>query len=66
VSRKHLLLLAAAVTDSTFERTTLERRTVWVGKWPGTQGGTNHVVNLATGCSAGTYVYLDGQIQSSR
>jgi len=32
VSRRHLLLLAAAVTDSTFERTTLDGRAVWVGK----------------------------------
>jgi 5-methylcytosine-specific restriction endonuclease McrA len=32
VSRKHLLLLAAAVTDATFERTTLDDKTVWVGK----------------------------------
>jgi len=32
VSRRHLLLLAAAVTDSTFERTTLDGKTVWVGK----------------------------------
>lgn len=32
MSRKHLLLLAAAVTDSTFERTTLDGKTVWVGK----------------------------------
>jgi 5-methylcytosine-specific restriction endonuclease McrA len=32
VSRKHLLLLAAAVTDATFEKTTLDGKTVWVGK----------------------------------
>lgn len=32
MSRRHLLLLAAAVTDSTFGRTTLDGRTVWVGK----------------------------------
>jgi 5-methylcytosine-specific restriction endonuclease McrA len=32
VSRRHLLLLAAAVTDSTFERTTLDGRRVWIGK----------------------------------
>ena len=32
MSRKHLLLLAAAVTDATFERTTLDGKTVWVGK----------------------------------
>lgn len=32
MSRRHLLLLAAAVTDSTFARTTLDGRTVWVGK----------------------------------
>ncbi len=32
MSRRHLLLLAAAVTDSTFERTTLDGRPVWVGK----------------------------------
>lgn len=32
MSRRHLLLLAAAVTDATFERTTLDGRTVWVGK----------------------------------
>jgi len=32
MSRRHLLLLAAAVTDSTFERTTLDGRTAWVGK----------------------------------
>lgn len=32
MSRRHLLLLAAAVTDKTFERTTLDARTVWVGK----------------------------------
>ncbi|MDQ3334858.1 MAG: HNH endonuclease [Myxococcota bacterium] len=32
MSRRHLLLLAAAVTDTTFERTTLDGKTVWVGK----------------------------------
>jgi 5-methylcytosine-specific restriction endonuclease McrA len=32
VSRRHLLLLAAAVTDATFARTLLDGRTVWVGK----------------------------------
>lgn len=32
MSRRHLLLLAAAVTDATFERTTLDDRPVWVGK----------------------------------
>ncbi|HEY5938244.1 MAG TPA: HNH endonuclease [Kofleriaceae bacterium] len=32
MSRKHLLMLAAAVTDSTFERMTLDERPVWVGK----------------------------------
>lgn len=32
MSRKHLLMLAAAVTDSTFERMTLDARPVWVGK----------------------------------
>ncbi|HSN26251.1 MAG TPA: HNH endonuclease [Kofleriaceae bacterium] len=32
MSRRHALLLAAAVTDSTFERATLDGRTVWVGK----------------------------------
>jgi hypothetical protein len=32
MSRRHLLLLAAAVTDSTFERITLDGKTVWVGK----------------------------------
>ncbi|MEJ7599360.1 MAG: hypothetical protein WKG01_15745 [Kofleriaceae bacterium] len=32
MSRKHLLLLAAAVTDRTFERTILDARPVWVGK----------------------------------
>jgi 5-methylcytosine-specific restriction endonuclease McrA len=32
VSRRHLLLLAAAVTDSTFERRSLDGRPVWVGK----------------------------------
>lgn len=32
MSRRHLLLLAAAVTDSTFERQTLDGKRVWVGK----------------------------------
>ena len=32
MSRRHLLLLAAAVTDSTFERQALDGRRVWVGK----------------------------------
>jgi 5-methylcytosine-specific restriction endonuclease McrA len=32
VSRRHLLLLAAAVTDNTFEKTTLDGKLVWVGK----------------------------------
>ena len=32
MSRKHLLMLAAAVTDNTFERRTLDDRAVWVGK----------------------------------
>jgi 5-methylcytosine-specific restriction endonuclease McrA len=32
MSRRHLLLLAAAVTDSTFERTTLDGKSAWVGK----------------------------------
>ena len=32
MSRRHALLLAAAVTDSTFERAQLDGRTVWVGK----------------------------------
>ena len=32
MSRRHLLLLAAAVTDSTFVRTMLDGRPVWVGK----------------------------------
>jgi len=32
MSRRHLLLLAAAVTDSTFERTVLDGQRVWVGK----------------------------------
>ncbi|HEU0037218.1 MAG TPA: HNH endonuclease, partial [Kofleriaceae bacterium] len=32
MSRRHLLLLAAAVTDSTFTRATLDDRRVWVGK----------------------------------
>jgi 5-methylcytosine-specific restriction endonuclease McrA len=31
MGRRHLLLLAAAVTDSTFERTTLDGRPVWSG-----------------------------------
>jgi 5-methylcytosine-specific restriction endonuclease McrA len=30
--RRHLLLLAAAVTDATFERQTLDGQTVWIGK----------------------------------
>jgi len=30
--RRHLLLLAAAVTDKTFERTRLDGQMVWVGK----------------------------------
>jgi 5-methylcytosine-specific restriction endonuclease McrA len=32
VSRRHLLLLAAAVTDATFERTLLDGQRVWIGK----------------------------------
>ena len=32
MSRRHLLLLAAAVTDKTFERITLDGKPVWVGK----------------------------------
>jgi 5-methylcytosine-specific restriction endonuclease McrA len=32
VSRRHLLLLAAAVTDSTFERKVLDGERVWIGK----------------------------------
>ena len=32
MSKRHALLLAAAVTDSTFERTELDGRIVWVGK----------------------------------
>ena len=32
MSRKHLLMLAAAVTDATFERTMLDATPVWVGK----------------------------------
>lgn len=32
VSRKHLLLLAAAVTDSTFERGVVDGQAAWVGK----------------------------------
>lgn len=32
MSRKHLWLLGAAVTDSTFARTTLDGELVWVGK----------------------------------
>lgn len=32
MSRRHLLLLAAAVTDATFERATLDGRRVWIGK----------------------------------
>jgi len=32
MSRKHLLLLAAAVTDSTFERGVLDGQPAWVGK----------------------------------
>ena len=32
MSRRHLYLLAAAVTDATFERTQLDNRPVWVGK----------------------------------
>lgn len=32
MSRRHLLLLAAAVTDATFERLTLDGKPAWVGK----------------------------------
>ena len=32
MSRRHLLLLAAAVTDKTFERATLDGKPVWIGK----------------------------------
>lgn len=32
MSRRHLLLLAAAVTDATFERITLDGKPAWVGK----------------------------------
>ena len=32
MKRRQLLLLAAAVTDSTFERTNLDGQAVWVGK----------------------------------
>lgn len=32
MARRHLLLLAAAVTDRTFERVTLDGAVVWVGK----------------------------------
>jgi 5-methylcytosine-specific restriction endonuclease McrA len=32
VSRKHLLLLAAAVTDATFERSIVDGHAAWVGK----------------------------------
>lgn len=32
MSRRHLLMLGAAVTDSTFERTVLDGKTCWVGK----------------------------------
>lgn len=32
VSRKHLLLLAAAVTDATFQRTRVDGQEAWVGK----------------------------------
>ena len=32
MSKRHDLLLAAAVTDATFDRTQLDGRTVWVGK----------------------------------
>lgn len=32
MKRRQLLLLAAAVTDSTFERTVLDGQAVWVGK----------------------------------
>lgn len=32
MSRRHLLLLAAAVTDATFERQMLDGKRVWIGK----------------------------------
>jgi len=32
MSRRHLLLLAAAVTDATFERISLDGKPCWVGK----------------------------------
>jgi 5-methylcytosine-specific restriction endonuclease McrA len=32
VSHRHLLLLAAAVTDATFTRVTLDGQLVWIGK----------------------------------
>ncbi|HZJ62204.1 MAG TPA: HNH endonuclease, partial [Kofleriaceae bacterium] len=32
MSRKHLLLLAAAVTDATFERSSVDGQVAWVGK----------------------------------
>ncbi len=32
MSRRHLLLLGAAVTDATFEKTTLDGKVMWVGK----------------------------------
>jgi 5-methylcytosine-specific restriction endonuclease McrA len=32
VSRKHLLLLAAAVTDATFERAIVDGHAAWIGK----------------------------------
>ena len=32
MSRKHLLLLAAAVTDATFQRTVVDGQVAWVGK----------------------------------
>ena len=32
LSKRHLLLLAAAVTDRTFEKTVLDGKPVWVGK----------------------------------
>lgn len=32
MSRKHLLLLAAAVTDSTFQRAVVDGQAAWVGK----------------------------------
>ena len=32
MSRKHLLLLAAAVTDATFERSSIDGEAAWVGK----------------------------------